>query len=113
MENVFHTFLDLQMHDPDFDLHLHMMFTLCDSVCVQIFPFYDDMGFPDDVSGKESTCNTGDTGLIPVSGRSPVGGHGNTCLYSCLENSMDGGAWWTTVQRASKESDMTEVTKHA
>ena len=54
MENVFHTFLDLQMHDPDFDLHLHMMFTLCDSVCVQIFPFYDDMGFPDDVSGKES-----------------------------------------------------------
>ena len=75
--------------------------------------YYDDMGFPGDASGKESTCNTGDTGLIPGSGRSPGGGHGNPLQYSCLENSMDRGAWWATVQRAAKESDMTEVTKHA
>ena len=81
---------------------------------VSKFPhYYDDMGFPGDTSGKESTCNTGDTGLIPGSGRSPGGGHGNPLQYSCLENSMDRGARWATVQRAAKESDMTEVTKHA
>ena len=33
-------------------------------------------------------------GSIPGSGRSPVGGHGNTMQYSCLENPMDRGAWW-------------------
>ena len=27
-------------------------------------------------------------------GRSSGGGHGNTLQYSCLENAMDGGAWW-------------------
>ena len=43
------------------------------------------------LSGKESTCNTADEGLIPGSGRSPGGGHGNPLLYSCLENAMDRG----------------------
>ena len=39
--------------------------------------------------GKESACNAGDTGdagLIPESGRSPVGGNGNPLQYSCLKN---------------------------
>ena len=47
-------------------------------------------------SGKESTCNAGDSGdvgLIPGSGRSPGGRHGKTLQYSCLENPMDRGAW--------------------
>ena len=35
----------------------------------------------------------GDTGLIPGSGRSPGGGHGNRLQYSCLGNPMDRGAW--------------------
>ena len=39
---------------------------------------------------------------IPWSGRSPRGGHGNPLQYSCLENPMDRGAWWATVQRAAK-----------
>ena len=43
-----------------------------------------------------------DTGLIPGSGRSPGGGHGNPLQYSCLENSMDGGAWWATVHGLAK-----------
>ena len=34
-----------------------------------------------------------DVGSIPGSGRSPGGGHANTLQYSCLENSMDRGAW--------------------
>ena len=34
-----------------------------------------------------------DVSLIPGSGISPEGGHGNSCQYSCLENPMDRGAW--------------------
>ena len=33
-----------------------------------------------------------DADLIPGSGKSPVGGHGNSLQYSCLENSMERGA---------------------
>ena len=39
---------------------------------------------------------------------SPGEGNGNPLQYSCLENHMDGGAWWATVHRAAKELDMTE-----
>ena len=39
---------------------------------------------------------------IPESGRSPGGRHGNPLQYSCLENSMDRGAWWATVHRIRK-----------
>ena len=42
---------------------------------------------------KASASNEGDLGLIPESGRSPGEGNGNPVQYSCLENSMDGGAW--------------------
>jgi len=63
------------------------------------------------LNSKESACNAGDVGLIPGPGRSPGGGHGNPLQYSCLENSMDGGAWRATVHRVA-ESDMTEVTEH-
>ena len=37
--------------------------------------------------------DTGDTGLIPGSGRSPQGGNDNLLQYSFLENPMDRGAW--------------------
>ena len=50
--------------------------------------------FPGDSDGKASTCNAGDTGSIPWSGTSPGEGNGNLLRYSCLENAMDGGAWW-------------------
>ena len=58
--------------------------------------------------GKESTCNAGDLGSIPGWGRFPGGGHGNPLQYSCLENSMDRGAWWATVQGVAKSRDTTE-----
>ena len=54
-------------------------------------------GFPGDSDGKESTCNAGTVGSIPGSGRSPGEGNGNPLQYSCLENSMDRGAWRATV----------------
>ena len=46
---------------------------------------------------KASACNVGDLGLIPGWGRSSGEGNGNPLQYSCLENSIDGGAWWTIV----------------
>ena len=69
-------------------------------------------GFPGGASGKEFACNaenSGDVGLIPGSGRPPGGEHSSPLQYSCLENSMDRGAWWAAVQ----ELDMTEVTEQA
>ena len=50
-----------------------------------------------------------DTGSIPGSGRFPGRGHGNPLQYSHLENSMDRGALWATIQ-SHKESDTTEAT---
>ena len=55
------------------------------------------MGFPHSSVGKKSTCNAGDPGSIPGSGRPPGEGNGNPLEYSCLENLMDRGAWWATV----------------
>ena len=55
---------------------------------------------------KNLPANAGDTILIPVLGRSPGGGNDNPLQYSCLENSMDRGAWRATVHGAV-ESDMT------
>ena len=49
---------------------------------------------------KNPSCSAGDlrdTGLITLWGRSPGGGHGNRLPYSCLEKSMDRGAWWVKV----------------
>ena len=43
-----------------------------------------------------------DVGWIPGSGRSPGEGNGNLLQYSCLEDSMDRGAWQATVHRGAK-----------
>ena len=63
--------------------------------------------FPGGSDGKESSCNAGDSGSIPGSGRYPGGENGNPLQYSCLENSMDGGAWQVTVHGVANELDMT------
>ena len=63
-------------------------------------------GFPGGSGGKESACNAEDPGLTPGLGRSPGGGHGNPLQYSCLENSMDRGAWWAP--HGVAKSNMTE-----
>ena len=52
-----------------------------------------ETGFPGDSDNKESACNAGDLGFIPGSGRAPGKGTGYLLQYSCLENSMDRGAW--------------------
>ena len=60
------------------------------------------LGFPGGSEVKTSACNAEDLGLIPGSGRSPGEGNGNPLQYSCLENPMDGGAWWATVHGVAK-----------
>ena len=47
-------------------------------------------------------CNVGDLGLIPRSGRPAEEGNGNPLQSSCLENSMDRGAWWATAHGVTK-----------
>ena len=54
---------------------------------------------------KNPPASAGDTGSIPGSGRSPREGNGNPLRYSCLENSMDRGAWWITVHEVRHDSD--------
>ena len=58
--------------------------------------------------GRESACNAGDPGMIPGSRKSPGEENGYPLQYSCLENSMERGAWWATVREVSGESDTTK-----
>ena len=58
--------------------------------------------FPGGSDSKDSACNAGDPGLIPGSGRSPRERNGNPLQFSCLENSMDGGARRATVRGVAK-----------
>ena len=59
--------------------------------------FLECLGFPGGSQGKESACNAGDPGLIPGLGKSSGEVNGYPLQYSCLENSMDRGAWGATV----------------
>ena len=52
--------------------------------------------------GKASAYNSGDPGLITGSERSSEEGNGNQLQYSCLENSMDRGAWQAIVHGVAK-----------
>ena len=91
-----------------------MFLYICDSVS---FLFYSlvcfQLGFPGGSEVKASACNAGDLGSIPGSGRSPGEGNGNPLQYSCLENPMDGGAWWATIHGVAKSrtrlSDFTSL----
>ena len=51
---------------------------------------------------KNPPANAGDVDLIPGSGRSPGGRHGNALQFSCLGNPTDRAAWRATVHRAAK-----------
>ena len=60
------------------------------------------MGFPGGSDSEVSAHNAGDWGSNPELGRSPGEGNGSALQYSCLENSMDGGAWWAKVHGVTK-----------
>ena len=59
-------------------------------------------------AGNNPAPKAGDSDLIPGYGRSPGKGNGNLLLYSCLENSTDGGAWWVTIHEVTEELDTAE-----
>ena len=95
-------------------LQLDNRWPWCLPLCSGKSPFlymptiYDD--FPGSSGGKECACNAGDLGLIPGSARCPGEGNGNPFQYSCLENSVNIGAWRVNSLWGCKESDMTEQT---
>ena len=60
------------------------------------------MGFPGGSVVKNPPANARDVSSIPESGGSPGVGNGNPLQYSCLENSMDRGAWRATVHGVAK-----------
>ena len=62
---------------------------------------------------KESACNAGDLGSIPGLGRSLERGHGNPLQYSCLENSMDRGAWTAIFHGVANSLGTTEEVRHS
>ena len=64
------------------------------------------LNFPGGSDGKEPSCNagvTGNMGSIPGLGAYPGEENGTPIQYSCLENSMDRGAWWATVHGGLKK----------
>ena len=66
----------------------------------KLFATNKENGLPRCTSVKDPAASAGDMkdlGSIPMSGRSPGGGHGNPLQYSCLENPMDRGGWQATV----------------
>ena len=63
---------------------------------------FPPLGFPGGSDSKESARKAGDLGSVPGLGRSPGEGNGNPVQYSCLENSMDRGAWQAIVHGVAK-----------
>ena len=66
------------------------------------------LSFPSGSDGKESAYNTGDACSILGWGKSPEGGNGNPLRYSCLENSINRGAWRATAHGVAKIGDTIE-----
>ena len=75
-----------------------------------LWRFSHGQDFPGGSEGKASAYSVGDPGSIPGSGRSPEEGNGNPLQYSCLENPIDGGAWWAAVHGVTKSRTLSDFT---
>ena len=82
------------------------------------YSFLSEWGLPGGTMVKNLPANAADTGYVGSfpgggggGGRSPGEGNGYPRQYSCLENSTDGGAWWTTVHGVAKSQ--TQLSLHA
>ena len=98
-----------------------LFFLLCLSLITLSFTLYWlDMTYCSDGTSQVAlvvnipSTNTGGikgSGLMPGSGRSPGGRNGNPLQYSCLDNSMDRGAWWAAAHGVT-ESQTSLSTQH-
>ena len=82
-----HCFLTIVLSAPPKEIRI--------GICIEA-------GFPNGSDSKESASNVRDPGSFLGLGRSPGKWNGYPLQYSCLENSIDRGAWWTTVHRVTK-----------
>ena len=73
---------------------------------------YLSTGFWGGAVVKKQPVNSGDTGSIPGSRRSPGVRNGNPLQYSCLENSTNRGAWWARVHGVSKSWTWLSTSMH-
>jgi len=108
---IFFFFAPQQSFLPCFSLsHVlfaHYFFHFSSSLSSLFFLYFElllpnSLGFPGGSVGKESACSAGDPGSTLGSGSFPGEGHGNLVQCSCLDNSMDRGAWWATVHGVTK-----------
>ena len=83
------------LHDPQ----IHELTECRDGFCWFVRA---TMGFVGGSDHKRFACNAGDPGSILGLGRSPGEGNGYPLQYSCLENSLDRGAWKTTIHEVAK-----------
>ena len=92
-----------------YTVNISKVLALCNAQCLSVLGMQrlagDNsflVGFPVGSVGKESACSGGDLGSIPGLRRSPGEGNDNPLQYSCLENSMDRGAWQAGVHGVAK-----------
>ena len=78
------------------------IYNLSTGLLIDIFSRNNSSTYRFHSEGKASACNEGDPRSIPGLGRSPGEGNGSPLQYSCLENPVDRGAWWTTVHGVEK-----------
>ena len=87
---------------------------ITDSMDMNLCKLQELLSFLHSSVGKSSACNSGDPGLIPGLGRSPGEGNGNPLQYSCLENPMDGEAWWAAVHSvAESQAQLKQLSTHS
>ena len=82
------------------ETHYHHSLVYKTLVIAIAYSYNED--FPCGSVVKNLSANVGDMGSVPGWGRSPGEGNGNSVQYSCLENSMDRGAWQTAVHGLAK-----------
>ena len=81
---------------------IYLALQVCVIVFTISFRLSSHIWFPGGSDGKKSACSAGDLTLIPGLGRCPGERNGNPLQYSCLENSMERGAWWAIIHGVPK-----------